>query len=444
MGGFAQTVYNRDQAARDDQLKLQTAPLSEALRADQTRLALYANPDDPTKPLAGKEAEYKQTLDRMTQTIGQLRSLYGQKPSVNPVEAGVGNLLDSLHITNHLKNHVANVRAQNAAKYQAQNQATADQYAQATPVNPYQQQRAEMSAGGFSPQDIETSMRAKAGLVPKDTTEQERFVTQYKTDHKGATDEEALRAYTDATTKTPDKPDAPLEAGGVAYGVRSGGKEYLASQLAPNGDAPPEAKQIWKTIQDAKQAKQDQEDKKEREANERQLRGLSAIASRMGQSEAFQEQMAQFRSDETTYRNLDKQARDAEESAQLYAAEANQPGNKSAFDTALVTDYTSILAKGGRKTQAEIAFAQKIGGLGLRTERMFDQARTGELPPEMRQMYIDYLQTRAASERKEADEAKPDLPQIAAPEGPKTKALKDKAAQKGSKSLADRLSEALQ
>ena len=129
MGGFAQHVFDRDQAAEEDQRKVQLAPLQEALRADQTRLALYANPDDPSKPLPGKEAEYNATHERMANTIGQIRGLFGQKPQgANPVEAGVGNLLDKLHITNHLKNHVAAVRAANAAKYAGQNEAQATEY----------------------------------------------------------------------------------------------------------------------------------------------------------------------------------------------------------------------------------------------------------------------------------------------------------------------------
>src|SRR6185312_8883830 len=130
MGGFAQHVFDRDQAAEEDQRKVQLAPLQEALRADQTRLALYANPDDPSKPLPGKEAEYNATHERMANTIGQIRGLFGQKQQgANPVEAGVGNLLDKLHITNHLKNHVAAVRAANAAKYAGQNEAQAYEYA---------------------------------------------------------------------------------------------------------------------------------------------------------------------------------------------------------------------------------------------------------------------------------------------------------------------------
>lgn len=117
------------QQQRQQQLQLQLTPLQEALRADQTRLALYANPDDPSKPLPGKEAEYNATHDRMANTIGQIRQLYGQKPQgANPIEAGMGNLLDKLHITNHLKNHVAAVRAANAAKYAGQNEAQASEY----------------------------------------------------------------------------------------------------------------------------------------------------------------------------------------------------------------------------------------------------------------------------------------------------------------------------
>lgn len=129
MGSFAQHVFDRDQAAEEAQRQVHLAPLQEALKADQTRLALYANPDDPSKPLPGKEAEYNATHERMANTIGQIRGLYGDKQkSANPVEAGVGNLLDKLHITNHLKNHVAAVRAANAAKYAGQNEAQATEY----------------------------------------------------------------------------------------------------------------------------------------------------------------------------------------------------------------------------------------------------------------------------------------------------------------------------
>ena len=47
--------------------------------------------------------------------------------------------------------------------------------------------------------------------------------------------------------------------------------------------------------------------------------------------------------------------------------------------------------QGGRKTQAEINFAQKIGTLGMRADKMYTQAVNGELPPEMRKLYSDYM-----------------------------------------------------
>lgn len=130
--------FDRQRQQQSEARQAQIAPLQDALRADQTRLALYANPDDPTKPLDAKEAEYNQVHDRMAQTIGQIRSLYGGKPQgANPVEAGVGNLLDKLHITNHLKNHVANVRAENAKKYADQTGSMTSAYTAA--AMPYEQ-----------------------------------------------------------------------------------------------------------------------------------------------------------------------------------------------------------------------------------------------------------------------------------------------------------------
>ena len=132
----------RAQALQDqrwgDQTKFKLAPLSQALTADQTRLALYADPNDPSKAVAGKEKEYQQTLDNMTATIGQMRGILGEKqPGANPLEAAAGDVLSKLHITNHLKSHVAQVRAENAAKYEGQNKTMAGEYA--TAAMPYAQ-----------------------------------------------------------------------------------------------------------------------------------------------------------------------------------------------------------------------------------------------------------------------------------------------------------------
>jgi hypothetical protein len=420
-----QAQVQRDRQAKQQQLQLQIAPLSEALRADQTRLALYANPDDPTKPLAGKEAEYKQTLDRMTSTIGQMRGLYGGKPQgANPVEAGVGNLLDSLHITNHLKNHVAQVRAENAKKYAGQTSSMATSYAGAVPPNPLIVKQVQAQQAGASPAEIEAMKNPLTR--PQDKTDQDKFVNDYLQRNPSKTREDAVRAWTDATTKdtSASKPDAPLEAGGVPYGVRVGGAEYPASTLGPNGTAPPQAKEMWKTIKDAQAQKRADEQKKEDETNERFLRSQQDIAARMGQSENFQAQMAGYREQLSNYKTQDANADNTQTLADTYEAQYKQPGNHSATDTALLTDYTSVLAKGGRKTQAEIQLARNIGSFELNLEQKLKKATTGELPDELRKMYLDYINAAAKTQREDADKLKPEPPTIGVPEGPKTKALR--------------------
>lgn len=115
MGSFAQQIYQRDEKAKGDQLQFQIAPLAQALRADQTRLALYADPNDPSKAVAGKEQEYQTTLSNMTNTIGQMRSLLGQREPHH-------SILDSLHIRRDLQNRVTG--------WNQKNQEMAGQYAQ--------------------------------------------------------------------------------------------------------------------------------------------------------------------------------------------------------------------------------------------------------------------------------------------------------------------------
>jgi hypothetical protein len=107
-----------DQIARErredhqQQLKMTLAPLSLALRADQVRLATYADANDPMKAQPGKEKEFQSTLDRMTQTIGQMRSAVGD---TSP-HAGI---LDHLHIRRDLQNRIANYNDQTGKMAQA-------------------------------------------------------------------------------------------------------------------------------------------------------------------------------------------------------------------------------------------------------------------------------------------------------------------------------------
>ena len=289
--GFAGAAGNTDaqnevsqwqQKRHADQLQLAITPLQESLRADQTRLALYANPDDPTKPLVGKEAEYNATHDRMAQTIGQMRQLYGQKPSVNPVEAALGNVADKLHITNHLKNHVAQARKDADAKYQGQTQQMAS--ATATGALPFAQTPAGQAQAAKTQGDIAVA-NARAKDVPN-----------YK-NIKGPNGETAtinvkkdaipagwtLAGTSTATVKQPEV----KEAGGVPYAINdpNTGKQYTPSQMN-DPDTPQGAKDMWSAIQKAQIAKQDEADRKQKE-----------LWDRLAHTEEFQQRMAALRED---------------------------------------------------------------------------------------------------------------------------------------------------
>ena len=250
-----QNQIERSRQSQDQARELQIAPLRQALRADQTRLAIYANPDDPSKPLQGKENEYKQTLDRMTQTIGQMRRLYGQKPQgANPIESGAGNMLDALHITNHLKNHVAQVRADNAKKYAGQTATMAGAYA--------------------------------TGAMPFEQTPEGQKAAAAQALEKQRSDAALALEHARSEDKTPKIPKGfkAMEQGGMALGVedQDTGKQYLPDQLGPQGDAPPQAKQIWATIQAIQAGKEARLDQKDKEAQERINQSQERLAHALG------------------------------------------------------------------------------------------------------------------------------------------------------------------
>jgi hypothetical protein len=244
-----------------------------------------------------------------------------------------------------------------------------------------------------------------------------------------------VKAGAESTTEKPKKGLKLLGSEMMPYGVidQDSGQQYLASQLGPNGDASAEAKQIWQTVQSEIRAKQDAIDKKDDERDRRFLQQQAAIAERMGRTEQFQMFMADFREQEGVYKALDQQAQKTQTLANTYEAQYKDPNtNKSAVDTALLTDYTSVLAQGGRKTQAEINMARNIGSFSLNLQQKLKKAATGELPDELRKMYLDYIKSAAKTQREDADKAKPSLtmPNMGGPEGPTTK--KNRAAQKNS------------
>ncbi len=205
----------------------------------------------------------------------------------------------------------------------------------------------------------------------------------------------------------------PATKGGVTFGVRDQlGRLYLPSQLGPNGDAPQEAKDIWTTVKAAEQQKRDDEQRKEDERAAAQARTIGAAFERAGASEQFQEQMAQYRADESTYRALDTVARNSQETVAALGYQYKQPGNKAVADNELQNFYTTVVQKGGRKTAAEFALTAKIGSFGMNLQQMAKKAASGELPDELRAALLAGMETVAKEQRKMADQAKPDLPEI--------------------------------
>ena len=123
-------------------MQQQIAPLTQALQAERTRLALYANPEDPTKPLPGKETQYAASHDAMADIIGKMRTILHPPPSEDP--HGLGYLgaraLDKLHITRDLAGHMRTDQSNKVNDYYQKNNQAAGQeattMAQATPYNP--------------------------------------------------------------------------------------------------------------------------------------------------------------------------------------------------------------------------------------------------------------------------------------------------------------------
>ena len=414
--------FDRQRQQQGEQLKLALAPLSQALQADQTRLALYADPNDPSKPVAGKESEYNATMDRMQQTIGQMRGILGEKPKEpNAVESGVGNILDKLHITTHLKAHVAEARQKSQDAYQAQTQGmTQATAAGAVPfaMTPEGQKLGEEERLRKESQkaDWQNFKGPNGDVVSVDLAHQ--------TPPPGY-----VKAGAESLTPKPPKPPKVLGSETMPYGMQDEetGTTYLPSQLGPNGDAPPAYKEMWKSIKDEQAKKAADAQKKEDEIAQRQARTIAAGFERMGQSEQFQELMAQYRSDLQTYRGLNTAADNSEETVKALETQYAQPGNKSAADNELQNFYTTVVQKGGRKTAAELALTLKIGSFGMNLQQMASKAASGELPDPLRKMLLDGMKAISSEQRSMADTQKPELPEIHAPEGPKTRALKQTA-----------------
>lgn len=375
------------------------------------------------QPAKGYEQQYNELTDAMQGNIHAMRTILHPDHNPSPVEHFAQHMTDKLHLTNGLKRANDQTRMQDQGNEQDRQQ-----------TQTFQQGAPSQGVAGLNPDEQAQAVRIKAGLTPKDTTEQERFTADYLKRNPGKNLEDALRSYTDATTKDtsgnkPAQEPKPLESGGIMYGVSdpSTGKQYLASQM--NDPATPQnIKEIWKTIQDSQTAKKADADKKEQDRDNHFIEAQKNIADRMGRSEEWQAKMADYREQLAGYKTMDQSANKTQTDADTFAAQYKDPNtpDKAAVDTSLLTTYTSVLAQGGRKTQSEIALARNIGDLALNLKtKAYKAFHGGELPPELRKMYLDYINSAAKTQREDANKVKPEPPSVSVPEGPKTKALKE-------------------
>ena len=132
----------------------------------------------------------------------------------------------------------------------------------AAPPAGYQEQQDEQAK---EQQTLKSIDFFKKNMLPMFPPEQQAGKLNEFIDH--------INGLKDPTAPKPPKGMKAMDQGGVFFGVedQDTGKQYLKSQLEAGGDAPPEAKQMYKAVQDAAQAKQDAQDKKDETANEKTL-----------------------------------------------------------------------------------------------------------------------------------------------------------------------------
>lgn len=398
---------DRERQAKQSELRAKVFPHAVAIKGLQQKLAATTDPHEQaaiTHDIARNLAEVRQMIHP------------DENPQGNFFERGI---TDKLHLTT-LKGRQDKAKAQQASGAD-QDQSQAQSIAQGTV--PFTQTPAALLE-----KQKATDAQALADKKAKPTLKNFRNPATGEEQVFDANDQASIPpgwVMSGAGTASAKATVKPLEAGGVPYGVEADGKTYFPSQMNdPN--TPAQVKETWNTIQTAKKAKQDEADEKEKERDRRFLQGQEAIANRMGRTEAFQMQMADFREQEGVFKTLDTEARKAEDEANTYTAMYQDPNtNKSAADTALIAAYTSVIAKGGRKTQAELNMARNIGNFKLNWEQKAKKLATGELPDELRGLYLDFMKSSAKTAREDADKAKPDLPKVVVPTGPKTGKLND-------------------
>lgn len=138
--------------------------------------------------------EYNDTVGQIQQNIHAMREIVAPDQKLGAMDWLERHTTDRMHITNHDKR-----MRQLAARQQegnSQDQGTAAALAQASPYsNPFADKYHQLVSLGVSPEE---ALQLATGSAPK--TEQEKFIRDYVSQHKGATEEDALKAWTVATT----------------------------------------------------------------------------------------------------------------------------------------------------------------------------------------------------------------------------------------------------
>ncbi len=199
-----QDVEGFQQKREDDKankIRMQIAPLALAAQGIQSQLPALIDPATG-KPRPESQARYDELHDQLSDIIHKQRMILLPPPKEDP--HGLGHLMhtatDKLHIT---RNAVAQAKAANQKKigdYNKESDAQVKETKQGVVprVNPDQQKIADAQAAGASSEEL-NAMRNP--LTQSAKTDQDKFINDYLQRNKGKTREDAVRAWTDVTTK---------------------------------------------------------------------------------------------------------------------------------------------------------------------------------------------------------------------------------------------------
>jgi len=308
--GFAGAAGNTDAQAQvgqwqqqrgqqqADALKLQIAPLTQAIQADRQKLTAFLNPDGTVNK--DHADEYKATVDGMAEKTGRLRTMMGApEPHPDHFGAEIGGLSDRVHILRDLAHRFQSSREksqnQKRDQWNAQNAQTAQDTAAGTLPFAMTPEGQGEAAKARDAQALETQRANSAQAVEAARA-------------KSALDVAGLK---DAD-KTKKGPEVEEKGGAIFITDPKDGTKYSASNI---GQAPPDVQRLYKDavsgVKSKEQEEQNREDRRlavsERLADYRdQIRQRQqeldesskipmAVAGRVTQAQIIKEQVAELR-----------------------------------------------------------------------------------------------------------------------------------------------------